>query len=281
MDGRFHKPVLVGEVIASLRCRAGAVYVDGTVGGGGHALRILKNSAPDGRSDRHRRRRGCAPGSRETAGALRRAGNPGEGEFRRHGNDAVRKRRSERWMGSSSTWGSPPISWTRRRGDSASPSTPRWTCGWTGAGSEAPPISSTPSPWRSWRGSSGIRRGADGGENRPGHRQGEDPFPHPDDERSCGCRSQGAAPSRAERQRIHPATRTFQALRIAVNDELTEPSEGHCRWDGTAQARGTLLGHLLSFAGRPDRQECLPRRGKGMHLPPRSPRLRLRPEADD
>jgi 16S rRNA (cytosine1402-N4)-methyltransferase len=45
----FHKPVLVGEVIASLRCRPGAVYVDGTLGGGGHAFEILRNSAPDGR----------------------------------------------------------------------------------------------------------------------------------------------------------------------------------------------------------------------------------------
>ena len=45
----FHKPVLVGEVIASLQCRAGAVYVDGTLGGGGHAFEILRNSAPDGR----------------------------------------------------------------------------------------------------------------------------------------------------------------------------------------------------------------------------------------
>jgi 16S rRNA (cytosine1402-N4)-methyltransferase len=45
----FHKPVLIEEVIASLQCRAGAVYVDGTLGGGGHAFEILRNSAPDGR----------------------------------------------------------------------------------------------------------------------------------------------------------------------------------------------------------------------------------------
>jgi 16S rRNA (cytosine1402-N4)-methyltransferase len=45
----FHKPVLVGEVIASLQCRTGVVYVDGTLGGGGHAFEILRNSAPDGR----------------------------------------------------------------------------------------------------------------------------------------------------------------------------------------------------------------------------------------
>jgi 16S rRNA (cytosine1402-N4)-methyltransferase len=45
----FHKPVLVAEAIASLQCRSGAVYVDGTLGGGGHAFEILTNSAPDGR----------------------------------------------------------------------------------------------------------------------------------------------------------------------------------------------------------------------------------------
>lgn len=45
----FHKPVLVAEVIASLQCRSGAVYLDGTLGGGGHAFEILTHSAPDGR----------------------------------------------------------------------------------------------------------------------------------------------------------------------------------------------------------------------------------------
>ncbi|HBB15667.1 MAG TPA: 16S rRNA (cytosine(1402)-N(4))-methyltransferase [Syntrophus sp. (in: bacteria)] len=46
--GVFHIPVMISEVIASLRCRAGAVYVDGTVGGGGHAEAILRGTAPDG-----------------------------------------------------------------------------------------------------------------------------------------------------------------------------------------------------------------------------------------
>jgi len=44
----FHNPVMVREVLESLRCKPGGIYVDGTVGGGGHALAILKASSPDG-----------------------------------------------------------------------------------------------------------------------------------------------------------------------------------------------------------------------------------------
>jgi 16S rRNA (cytosine1402-N4)-methyltransferase len=44
-----HKPVLLDEVIEHLRCTAGKYFVDGTVGGGGHARAILEKTAPDGR----------------------------------------------------------------------------------------------------------------------------------------------------------------------------------------------------------------------------------------
>ncbi|MGH7272972.1 MAG: 16S rRNA (cytosine(1402)-N(4))-methyltransferase RsmH [Nitrospiria bacterium] len=44
-----HIPVLVREVIELLRCRPGGNYVDCTVGEGGHAEEILKASGPDGR----------------------------------------------------------------------------------------------------------------------------------------------------------------------------------------------------------------------------------------
>jgi len=44
----FHKPVMVWEILEALRCKSGGIYVDGTVGGGGHALAILRASSPDG-----------------------------------------------------------------------------------------------------------------------------------------------------------------------------------------------------------------------------------------
>lgn len=44
----FHTPVLKKEVVEALNCSSGGVYVDGTVGGGGHAREILEKSSPGG-----------------------------------------------------------------------------------------------------------------------------------------------------------------------------------------------------------------------------------------
>jgi len=43
-----HVPVMTDEVRHYLNCRPGGVYVDGTLGGAGHARTILEASAPDG-----------------------------------------------------------------------------------------------------------------------------------------------------------------------------------------------------------------------------------------
>lgn len=45
----YHLPVLASEVIQGLKLKSGGVYVDCTLGGGGHSELILKGSGPDGR----------------------------------------------------------------------------------------------------------------------------------------------------------------------------------------------------------------------------------------
>jgi len=49
MEQVAHRPVLPLEVLEALACRPGGVWVDGTVGAGGHSEAILRATAPGGR----------------------------------------------------------------------------------------------------------------------------------------------------------------------------------------------------------------------------------------
>jgi 16S rRNA (cytosine1402-N4)-methyltransferase len=49
MEGSRHFPVLLPEILEYLACQPDRVYVDGTIGSGGHARAILERSSPTGR----------------------------------------------------------------------------------------------------------------------------------------------------------------------------------------------------------------------------------------
>ena len=44
-----HKPVLLNETIEALQIREDGIYVDGTLGGGGHSSEIARRLGPEGR----------------------------------------------------------------------------------------------------------------------------------------------------------------------------------------------------------------------------------------
>ena len=48
MNTPFHIPVMLREAVDLLNCKPGGIYVDGTLGGGGHAYEILQRTSPDG-----------------------------------------------------------------------------------------------------------------------------------------------------------------------------------------------------------------------------------------
>ncbi len=216
----FHTPVMVGEVITALRCRAGTVTVDGTVGGGGHAEAILENTAPDGiligidadaealgaakkRLARFGKRAILTKGNfadMETMLAEKKIGKV-DGILLDLGVSSHQLDAAER--GFSFTQDAPlDMRMDRSRPTSASDL-----------------VNTLP-----WEELARIIR--DYGEERMAGRiaraiakeRTHSPLRTTRDLAGVVLR---ASPPDAERQRIHPATRTFQALRIAVNDELS------------------------------------------------------------
>ncbi|MHB8771702.1 MAG: 16S rRNA (cytosine(1402)-N(4))-methyltransferase RsmH [Syntrophales bacterium] len=249
MDG-FHRPVMVTEVVAALRPRAGAVVVDGTVGGGGHAEAILESTAPDGILI------GIDADGEALAAAGRRLARFGKRAILVKGNFAdMEGILAEQKIGtvdgilldlgvSSHQLDSP------ERGFSFSQEAPLdMRMDRSRPKSAADLVNSLP-----WEELARIIKGF--GEERMAGRiaraivaeRNRSPIRTTTALAGIVVRT---LPPGTERQKIHPATRTFQALRIAVNDELT--SLRRAIEDGTERLKPEGRFSIISFHSLEDR----------------------------
>ncbi len=221
----YHRAVMVREVIASLRCRAGATYVDGTVGGGGHAEAILRATAPDGLLI------GIDADEEAIGQTEQRLAPFGDRKILIKGNFAdmetiLAEKNVGRVDGILLDLGvSSHQLDTPERGFSFTLDAPLDMRMDKDSGKSAADLVNT-LPWKEL---AGIIK--DYGEERMAGRiaraiaRGRENSPIRTTAELAGVVLR-AMPADAARQKIHPATRTFQALRIAVNDELAQLQKG-------------------------------------------------------
>ena len=246
----YHTPVMVGEVTTSLRLRPGTITVDGTVGGGGHAEAILENTAPDGiligidadidalvaaekRLARFGKRAILVKGNfaeMETILAVKKIGKV-DGILLDLGVSSHQLDTAERGFSFSQE---APLDMRMDKDRAASASDLVNTL-----------------PWQEL-----ARIIRDYGEERMAGRiartivkeRTNSPIRTTTDLAGVVVR---ALPRDAEHQRIHPATRTFQALRIAVNDELASLRKALA--DGMERLKPGARFSVISFHSLEDR----------------------------
>jgi 16S rRNA (cytosine1402-N4)-methyltransferase len=220
-----HEPVLVDEVLRYLAPRSGGVYLDGTVGGGGHAVRILEESAPDGiliGIDRDRDALGAATRRLAPYGGRVRLFHGRFDQMERFLDDAGIEAVDGILLdlGVSSHQLDTPERGFSFQGDGALDMRMDTTCG-ESAADLLMRLSEDELAELIWR----------YGEERMSRRiaraivarRMEKPIERTSDLAKI---VRGVIPTRFREDRIDPATRTFQALRIAVNNELETLEKG-------------------------------------------------------
>ncbi len=121
----------------------------------------------------------------------------------------------------------------------------------------------------------GARRGA----LREAHRARRSSRTCPRRTRTRSSRSKRAVPRKAWPSRVHVATRTFQALRIAVNDEVGELERVLSRAAAAPARRRPGGGHRLPQPRGSRGEAGLPRARGPLHLSARAPDLRCGAQA--
>jgi 16S rRNA (cytosine1402-N4)-methyltransferase len=251
-DERFdHRPVLLTEVLSYLEPRPGGLYVDATLGGGGHAEAVLEASAPDGRLigiDRD-------PMALRAAG--RRLARFGERVRLVHG-------RFSQLSALLAELGAGPVDGVLADLGVSSPQLDRAERGFSF--SQEGPLDMRMDPSAPLTAADLVNQAPleelirifrDYGEERHAprlaraidHDRRTKPFTTT---RQLASLIERVMPRSGGRDRIHPATRVFQALRIAVNDELGELETGLEAAFSVLKPGGRMV--IISFHSLEDRR---------------------------
>lgn len=249
-QGRVHAPVMIGPVLQWLNPQPGQVMVDATVGAGGHAIAILPRLMPDGRLigvdrdpealDRSRTRLNeFAPQAPLVHGSFRHLPEllQGQGAARIDGLlldlgiSSLQLEDAERGFSFSHEG---PLD---MRMDRAHPTSAATLVNTLPADELATLISEY-----------GEERYARRIATRIVQARAQGPI---DTTTQLARLVVSAMPPRARHGRLHAATRTFQALRIAVNQELDALTEGLEHLSGLLNPGGRVV--ILSFHSLEDR----------------------------
>jgi 16S rRNA (cytosine1402-N4)-methyltransferase len=222
-----HTSVMANEAIEQLAPRPGGRYCDATLGGGGHAARLLEASAPDGRLFGLDRDPDALEAAARHLGKLGELGEPGE-----WGRATLMHARFSEIAAVLERAGALPLDGILADLGVSSPQLDRPERGFSFRAEG--PLDMRMDPTRGETAAELIRRLDEGeladvlrnyGEERFSGRIAREMKQAMSDHKLTTTREladlvAGAVPRREPR--IDPATRTFQALRIAVNGELDE-----------------------------------------------------------